>query len=112
MAQSEDQKPEAGEPSPAVLAQILAELQEIKELLALFTSDGFPLRASVPSPELLASIMAASSMLSKATPTMTTEDVNARICAAQVFADVILRHHDSYQGAKQNQALQRLAQGG
>lgn len=93
-----------------LLQQILEQLRELNETLSNFTSEGLPLRAQVPTPELLASLLAAAALISKERPVITTQDLASRVAAAQVLADELLRQHDGYRTTTQTDRLNQLAQ--
>lgn len=94
----------------ALLTQILEQLKELNETLVSFTSEGLPLRAQVPTAELIASLLAAASLISKERPAMSNDDLSSRIAAAQVLSDELLRQHDRYRTGTQAQRLDQLAQ--
>lgn len=89
------------------LATIKAELAEIKEILSSFTSDGLPLRSQVPTSELIASLVAAASLILRDKP-LPMSELNERIQAAQVLATELIRQSDHYQRATQAQQLSHL----
>lgn len=89
------------------LAVIKAELAEIKELLSSFTHDGLPLRSQVPTSELIASLVAAASLILRDKP-LPMGELQERITAAQVLATELIRHCDHYQRATQTQQLSHL----
>lgn len=94
--------------SEETMQQVLAELREIKELIAATTNDGMPLRAIVPGPEVLASLIAAASLISREKLQLDQADLQQRCVAAQVLASELLRQFDAYQGAKRNEMLSAL----
>jgi len=89
------------------LATIKAELAEIKEILSSFTGDGLPLRSQVPTSELIASLVAAASLILRDKP-LPMGELNERIQAAQVLATELIRQSDYYQRATQAQQLAHL----
>jgi hypothetical protein len=90
-----------------LLIQILEQLKDLNETIKDFTSDGLPLRAQVPTSELLASLMAAAALVIKERPALTANDLQGRVNAAQVLADQLIAAHDQY---KTETSLQRLDQ--
>lgn len=92
-----------------VQAQILEELREIKELLSSTTSDGMPLRAMVPTTEVLASLVAAASLISRETLQLDQADLQQRCVAAQVLATELIRQFEAYHAARQSERLSSLA---
>lgn len=93
-----------------LLKEILEQLRELNETLSSFTSEGLPLRAQVPNPGLLASLLAAAALISKERPGISQQDLSARVAAAQVLADELLRQHDGYRTSSQTDRLNQLAQ--
>lgn len=93
-----------------LLKDILEQLRELNETISSFTSEGLPLRAQVPTAELLASLLAAAALISKERPVISQQDLSARVAAAQVLADELLRQHDGYRTTTQTDRLNQLAQ--
>lgn len=81
------------------LDRIADTLEEILQLLRTFTNDGLPLKAQVPTSELLSSLLASlAAVLQEGTPL--PEVTEHRLQAAQALGDRMVAHHDEYQGAK------------
>ena len=93
-----------------VLKELLAEVKELRALFSDFSAEGLPLRAQTVTPELLASLLAAASLISKERPTLTQQDLKARVQAAQVLADQLLAAHSQFRTETQAERLNRLAQ--
>lgn len=93
------------------LSAIKAELAEIKEILSSFTADGLPLRSQVPTSELIASLVAAASLIMRDRP-LPVGELNERIRAAQVLATELIRQSDHYQRATQADQLSHLLPSG
>lgn len=104
----------ADAPQPAtsneILEQILKELRDIKDILVNFTDDGFPLRNSIPNPELLASLITASALLSRTDPRINAEDLRQRLEAAQVIGSQLIQLADCYRRQTERIQLERLSQ--
>ena len=60
-----------------VLQAILEQLQRLNETIETFTNDGFPLAQTVPTAELLASLMTAAALISKEQPRLNQQDLKA-----------------------------------
>jgi hypothetical protein len=89
-------------PSPAhvnaqLLNQILEQLKLLNQTIDDFTAQGMPLKAQVPSSELIASIAAAVALVSRENPNIGGIDLQGRIDAAQVLGKMITRAFDAYQ---------------
>jgi hypothetical protein len=89
-------------PSPAhvnaqLLNQILEQLKLLNQTIDDFTAQGMPLKAQVPSSELIASIAAAVALVSRENPNIGGIDLQSRIDAAQVLGKMITRAFDAYQ---------------
>lgn len=92
-----------------LLKDILEQLQLLNTTLDSFTNDGFPLAQSIPSAELLASLIAAAALIAKDQPRLTPDDLNSRIQAAQVLATELVGQHDRFQAETQRHRLNHLA---
>lgn len=91
-----------------VQQQILSELKQIRELLVSCTNDGMPLQALVPSAEVVASLIAAASLISRENLQLDQADLQQRCVAAQVLATELLRQFDAYHAARQSERLSAL----
>lgn len=90
-----------------LLREISSELKDIREAFDSFSNGGFPLSRTVPTPELLASLAAASSLIARNTP-LEGGHLQNRIAAAQVIAQDLIRQHDHYRQSIQAQKLDSL----
>ena len=93
-----------------VLKELLAEVKELRALFSDFSAEGLPLRAQTITPELLASLLAACSLISKERPALNQQDLQGRVQAAQVLADQLLSAHSQFRTETQAERLNRLAQ--
>lgn len=93
----------------AALEGIQAEMGEIKEILSSFTQEGLPMRAQLPTSELMASLTASLMVLLRDKP-LTQQDIEQRVMAAQVIAQALIKEHDKFCSATQLQRLDNLAQ--
>jgi hypothetical protein len=94
-----------------VLQDILEQLKRLNETVDTFTNDGFPLAQTVPSTELLASLLAASALISKEQPRLNPDDLMSRVQAAQVLATQLIASHDKFQSDTRAGRLNQLATG-
>ena len=92
-----------------VLQEILEQLKRMNETIDTFTNDGFPLAQTIPTAELLASLVAAAALISKEQPRLTQSDLQARVQAAQVLATELLCSHDRFQTDTRKGRLNQLA---
>jgi RNA polymerase-interacting CarD/CdnL/TRCF family regulator len=92
-----------------VLQEILEQLKRMNETIDTFTNDGFPLAQTVPTAELLASLMTAAALISKEQPRLNQQDLQGRIQAAQVLATELLTAHDRFQTETRKGRLNQLA---
>ena len=92
------------------LSAIAADLAEIKELLSSFSNDGLPLRSQVPTSELLASLVAAATLMLRDKP-LSHADLMDRITAAQALASELIRQSDRYQQQTRPEHLAALLPG-
>jgi len=92
-----------------LLRQILAQLEQLNQTMDDFTCQGMPLKAQVPTSELIASIAAASALVMRDTPTISPMDLQGRIAAAQVLASELIRAFDAYQQQTHAERLDQLA---
>lgn len=97
-------------------SDVLCELREIKDLLrellevfSSFSNDGLPLKAQVPTSELLASTAAAAALIARDTARISSADLNQRIQMAQVLSTELVRQFDAYQHCIQRDQLESLA---
>ena len=82
------------------LIQGLADdVRDIKDVLVNFTNDGFPLRHSVPTSELVTAAVIAAALIGRSDPRIHQNDLMTRIAAAQEIATEVIRAFDAYQGA-------------
>ena len=100
-------------PSPAqvnarLLAEILEQLKQLNQTIDDFTAQGMPLKAQVPSNELIASIAAAVALVSRDNPTIGASDLQGRVDAAQVLGALITRAFDAYQSQTRPDRLSQL----
>jgi hypothetical protein len=92
-----------------LLKEILEQLQTLNATFDSFTNDGFPLAQAMPTPELLASLLAAAALIAKDQPRVTTDDLRGRVAAAQVLATELLSQHDRFQTETRKGRLNQLA---
>lgn len=92
-----------------LLKEILEQLKRLNETIDTFTNDGFPLAQTVPSAELLASLLAAAALINKDKPRLTADDLQARVQGAQVLATELLSAHDRFQSETRKGRLNHLA---
>lgn len=93
-----------------VLIQHLAEdVRDIKDVLVNFTNDGFPLRHSVPTSELVTAAVVAGALISRSDPRIHQNDLMTRIAAAQEIASEVIRAFDAYQSATHGTAAWQTA---
>ena len=93
----------------AAMEKMVAEMAEIKELLNSFTQEGLPMRAQLPTSELMASLTASLMVLLRDKP-LTQQDIEQRVMAAQVIAQALIKEHDKFRMATTAQRLDNLAQ--
>jgi len=93
----------------AALEGIRAEMAEIKEMLASFTQEGLPMRAQLPTAELMASLTASLMVLLRDKP-LSQQDIEQRVMAAQIIAQSLIKEHDKFRTATTAQRLDNLAQ--
>lgn len=101
-------EPSSQPPTVKLLEQIAGDLSEIKEILSSFTDDGFPLRQSIPTPELLASLVSAAALLSRSDPRINGTDLQQRIDAAQVIGSRLIQVADAFRHQTERIHLERL----
>jgi hypothetical protein len=94
-----------------LLQEILQQLQQLNQTLDDFTGQGMPLKAQVPDAQLIASIAAATALVAREKPGISTEDLQGRIAAAQVLATELIRAFDAYQSQTRPGRLNQLASG-
>lgn len=92
-----------------LLKEILEQLQQLNASFESFSNDGFPLAQSIPSSELLASLIAAAALISKEQPRLTQDDLRGRVQAAQLLATELLSTHDRFQSDTRTGRLNQLA---
>lgn len=92
-----------------LLKEILEQLKRLNETIDTFTNDGFPLGQTIPTSELLASLLAAAALINKDQPRLSSDDLQARIEAAQVLATTLLSAHDRFQSETRKGRLNHLA---
>jgi hypothetical protein len=100
-----------GTENTKLLRDILLQLQQLNQTLDDFTGQGMPLKAQVPTSELIASIAAATALVSREVPTINPIDLQARIAAGQVLASELIRAFDAYQQQTHAGRLDQLASG-
>jgi hypothetical protein len=94
-----------------LLRDILQQLQQLNQTLDDFTGQGMPLKAQVPTSELLASIVAAAALITRESATINPMDLQGRITGAQVLASELIKAFDAYQQQTQAGRLDQLARG-
>ncbi len=102
----------AGDSNAAVLhelKEIKGLLQELLEVFSSFSNDGLPLKAQVPTSELLASVAAAAALIARDTARISSADLSQRIQMAQVLSTELVRQFDAYQHCIQRDQLESLA---
>ena len=102
----------AGDPNAAMLQElkeIKGLLQELLDVFSSFSNDGLPLKAQVPTSELLASVVAAAALISRDTARISGADLTQRIHMAQMLSTELVRQFDSYQHYIQRDQLESLA---
>jgi hypothetical protein len=94
-----------------LLQDILQQLQQLNQTLDDFTGQGMPLKAQVPTSELLASIVAAAALITRESSTINPLDLQGRIAGAQMLASELIKAFDAYQQQTQAGRLDQLARG-
>lgn len=105
-------KPMADSPGTVntqLLRDILQQLQQLNQTIDDFTCQGMPLKAQVPTSELIASVVSAAALVMRDTPAISTLDLQGRIAAAQVLASELIRAYDAYQQQTHAGRLDQLA---
>lgn len=86
----------------ALLRQIAEGIDEILQVLTSFTADGYPLKAQLPSPELLSSLMMSAALIIRdnprlgPTPEAGEQEALARLGAAQYLSQLAIKQHDAF----------------
>lgn len=79
--------------------EILKELREMKELLEDFTSSGLPVRAQVPTSELMASCAVIAGLIARESSSPTETQLRQILQAAQVIGAEAIRQSDQFNSA-------------
>lgn len=91
------------------IASMRQSLETVAETLDSFTEEGFPLRSSMPTPEMISAVATSCALLLRETP-LSPQDVTQRVQAAQSLAKYILEAFDHHQSATRNTQLEGLLQ--
>lgn len=75
------------------LKEIRDELRELRENFNTFSNEGMPLRTTVPTPELIATMAATTAVLLRDGP---IDDLEQRLNASQMIGDLAIKHHDEF----------------
>lgn len=94
----------------SAVKELVTETRELRTLFSDFSAEGLPLRAQTITPELMASLITAASLINRERPNLTQQDLQGRVQAAQVLADQLLQAHSQFRTATQTERLNRLAQ--
>lgn len=96
-----------------LLRQISEGINEILAVLTSFTGDGYPLKAQLPSAELLASLAMSAALIVRdnprlaPTPEAGEHEAKVRLKAAQYLSQLAIKQHDAFYQQTQAEQLAR-----
>lgn len=79
-----------------LLTQLLEEIRLLREAFDSFSSEGFPLKASTPTNEVVMTAAIVAAMLSRERPDIHPQDLRNRLNDAMVIAYHALQAHDAF----------------